>query len=202
MCGRIDTLSHAGRLFPNLVPRPACATTFSCSDRRSRNFGIVVCAPSEQTRMVDVGLGTASHRASRSNPLVGTEFCAGRRQSPRPLFWPLSPPVLRRSIHDHVAFLCGHFLLCRSCCAFANKNAAGLWRDRLGSTRTQRHALAACPQAAGSTVLRVYSPPTVSPSSRSVGAATAPRNSKSLPISEMLTSMSFKFPATVISSTG
>ena len=48
----------------------------------------------------------------------------------------------------------------------------------------------------------VYSPPTVRPSMRIVGAATEPRNSRSLAISEMLKNRSFKFPATVISSTG
>jgi hypothetical protein len=47
-----------------------------------------------------------------------------------------------------------------------------------------------------------YSPPTVSPSTRSVGAATEPRNSRSFAISEMLKNNSFKLPATVISSTG
>jgi hypothetical protein len=47
-----------------------------------------------------------------------------------------------------------------------------------------------------------YSPPTVSPSTRIVGAATDPRNSRSLAISEILKNNSFKFPATVISSTG
>jgi len=47
-----------------------------------------------------------------------------------------------------------------------------------------------------------YSPPTVSPSTRIVGAATDPRNSKSLAISEILKNNSFRFPATVISSTG
>jgi hypothetical protein len=49
---------------------------------------------------------------------------------------------------------------------------------------------------------RRYSPPTVKPSIRIVGAATEPRNSRSLAISEMLKKTSFKFPATVISSTG
>ena len=48
----------------------------------------------------------------------------------------------------------------------------------------------------------VYSPPTVRPSMRMVGAATEPRNSRSLPISEMLKNISFRLPATVISSTG
>jgi hypothetical protein len=47
-----------------------------------------------------------------------------------------------------------------------------------------------------------YSPPTVRPSMRIVGAATEPRNSRSLAISEMLKNRSFRFPATVISSTG
>src|SRR5580700_75349 len=47
-----------------------------------------------------------------------------------------------------------------------------------------------------------YSPPTVRPSMRRVGAATEPRNSRSLAISEMLKNISFRFPATVISSTG
>ena len=47
-----------------------------------------------------------------------------------------------------------------------------------------------------------YSPPTVNPSTRIVGAATDPRNSKSLAISEILKNNSFRFPATVISSTG
>src|SRR5258708_15093168 len=47
-----------------------------------------------------------------------------------------------------------------------------------------------------------YSPPTVRPSTRIVGAATDPRNSRSLAISEILKNNSFKFPATVISSTG
>ena len=37
---------------------------------------------------------------------------------------------------------------------------------------------------------------------RIVGAATEPRNSRSLAISEMLKNISFRFPATVISSTG
>src|SRR5271155_3181080 len=49
---------------------------------------------------------------------------------------------------------------------------------------------------------RPYSPPTVRPSTRSVGAATEPRNSRSLAISLMLKKSSFRFPATVISSTG
>ena len=40
------------------------------------------------------------------------------------------------------------------------------------------------------------------PSIRNVGHATDPRNSRSLPISTILLIMSFKFPATVISSTG
>src|SRR4029077_18047982 len=53
-----------------------------------------------------------------------------------------------------------------------------------------------------SVVKSPYSPPTVSPSMRMVGDATEPRNSRSLPISEMLRNMSFRFPATVISSTG
>src|SRR6478672_11407028 len=47
-----------------------------------------------------------------------------------------------------------------------------------------------------------YSPPTVRPSIRIVGQATAPRNSRSFPISEILKKISFKLPATVISSTG
>src|SRR5579863_6700254 len=47
-----------------------------------------------------------------------------------------------------------------------------------------------------------YSPPTVRPSMRSVGAATEPRNSRSFAISEMLKNRSFRLPATVISSTG
>jgi hypothetical protein len=47
-----------------------------------------------------------------------------------------------------------------------------------------------------------YSPATVMPSMRIVGEAMAPRNSRSLPISAMLKNMSFKLPATVISSTG
>lgn len=47
-----------------------------------------------------------------------------------------------------------------------------------------------------------HSPPTVSPFMRMVGAATEPRNSRSLAMSEMLMNISFKFPATVISSTG
>src|SRR5215469_11035704 len=47
-----------------------------------------------------------------------------------------------------------------------------------------------------------YSPPTIRPSMRMVGAATEPRNSRSLAISEMLKNKSFRFPATVISSTG
>jgi hypothetical protein len=47
-----------------------------------------------------------------------------------------------------------------------------------------------------------YSPPTVRPSTRIVGAATDPRNSKSFAISEMLKNNSFRLPATVISSTG
>src|SRR5579862_6228873 len=49
---------------------------------------------------------------------------------------------------------------------------------------------------------RSYSPPTVRPSMRTVGAATDPRNSRSLAISEILKNISFRFPATVISSTG
>ncbi len=52
------------------------------------------------------------------------------------------------------------------------------------------------------TLVAVYSPATVMPSILSVGEATAPRNSRSLPISAMLKNMSFKLPATVISSTG
>src|SRR5579885_2280548 len=48
----------------------------------------------------------------------------------------------------------------------------------------------------------LYSPPTVRPSIRIVGAATDPRNSRSLAISDMLKKSSFKLPATVISSTG
>src|SRR5581483_11851968 len=47
-----------------------------------------------------------------------------------------------------------------------------------------------------------YWPAMVRPSRRMVGAATEPRNSRSFPISVMLQNMSFKFPATVISSTG
>jgi hypothetical protein len=47
-----------------------------------------------------------------------------------------------------------------------------------------------------------YSPATVMPSMRIVGDAMAPRNSRSLPISAMLKNMSFRLPATVISSTG
>src|SRR5581483_6947147 len=47
-----------------------------------------------------------------------------------------------------------------------------------------------------------YSPPTMSPSMRMVGAATAPRKTRSLPISEMFMKTSFRLPATVISSTG
>src|SRR5579863_7714512 len=47
-----------------------------------------------------------------------------------------------------------------------------------------------------------YSPPTISPSILMVGQATGPRNSRSLAISAMFKKMSFKFPATVISSTG
>ena len=47
-----------------------------------------------------------------------------------------------------------------------------------------------------------YSPPTVKPSMRRVGEATEPRNSRSFAISEMWKNMSFRFPATVISSTG
>lgn len=47
-----------------------------------------------------------------------------------------------------------------------------------------------------------YSPPTVRPSMRIVGEATLPRNSKSLPISEILQNISLRLPATVISSTG
>src|SRR5260370_26560740 len=47
-----------------------------------------------------------------------------------------------------------------------------------------------------------YTPPTVRPSIRIVGEATLPRNSRSLPISEMLQNMSLRLPATVISSTG
>ena len=47
-----------------------------------------------------------------------------------------------------------------------------------------------------------YSPPTVSPSMRMVGAATEPRNSRSLAISERFMNISFRLPATVISSAG
>src|SRR5215470_9884560 len=47
-----------------------------------------------------------------------------------------------------------------------------------------------------------YSPAIVMPSMRSVGQAVELRNSRSLPISVMLLSMSFRFPATVTSSTG
>src|SRR5262249_51191008 len=47
-----------------------------------------------------------------------------------------------------------------------------------------------------------YSPATVMPSMRSVGAAMEPRKSSSLAISEMFWSMSRRLPATVISSTG
>ena len=47
-----------------------------------------------------------------------------------------------------------------------------------------------------------YSPATVMPSILSVGDAIELRNSRSLPISAMLKNMSFKLPATVISSTG
>src|ERR1700734_1624174 len=47
---------------------------------------------------------------------------------------------------------------------------------------------------------RHYSPPTVRPSMRIVGAATEPRNSRSLAISEILKNISFRLPATVISS--
>jgi hypothetical protein len=47
-----------------------------------------------------------------------------------------------------------------------------------------------------------YSPATVMPSMRIVGEAMAPRNSRSLPISAILKNMSFRLPATVISSTG
>ena len=47
-----------------------------------------------------------------------------------------------------------------------------------------------------------YSPPTIRPSIRIVGLATDPRNSRSFAISEMLKKRSFRFPATVISSTG
>src|SRR5881396_1350583 len=47
-----------------------------------------------------------------------------------------------------------------------------------------------------------YSPPTVRPSMRMVGEATAPRNSRSLAISEIFRNISFKLPPTVISSTG
>src|SRR5579864_75546 len=50
--------------------------------------------------------------------------------------------------------------------------------------------------------LMIYSPPTVSPSTRIVGAATDPRNSRSFAISEILKYNSFRFPATVTSSTG
>src|ERR1700722_393947 len=53
-----------------------------------------------------------------------------------------------------------------------------------------------------SLISRHYSPPTVRPSMRIVGAATEPRNSRSLGISEMLKNISFRLPATVISSTG
>src|ERR1700693_2027201 len=51
-------------------------------------------------------------------------------------------------------------------------------------------------------LLKFYSPPTVRPSTRIVGAATDPRNSRSFAISEMLKNNSFRLPATVISSTG
>src|SRR5207249_3823527 len=47
-----------------------------------------------------------------------------------------------------------------------------------------------------------YSPPTVSPSMRRLGDATELRNSRSLATSEMFMNMSFRLPATVISSTG
>src|SRR5664279_1917676 len=47
-----------------------------------------------------------------------------------------------------------------------------------------------------------YSPATVIPSMRNVGDAIDPRNSRSFPISLMFENMSFRFPATVISSTG
>ena len=49
---------------------------------------------------------------------------------------------------------------------------------------------------------RAYSPPTVRPSIRIVGQATDPRNSRSFAISAILKNSSFRFPATVISSTG
>ena len=48
----------------------------------------------------------------------------------------------------------------------------------------------------------IYSPPTVRPSTRMVGQAIEPRNSRSLPISARFKKISFRFPATVISSTG
>src|SRR6185437_5870583 len=51
-------------------------------------------------------------------------------------------------------------------------------------------------------VLPRYSPARVIPSMRNVGQAVELRNSRSLPISEMLFSMSLRFPATVTSSTG
>src|SRR5271156_6143942 len=57
-------------------------------------------------------------------------------------------------------------------------------------------------EAAIPTSSLVYSPPTVRPSIRSVGEATEPRNSRSPAISETLKNISFRFPATVISSTG
>src|SRR5260370_30329167 len=47
-----------------------------------------------------------------------------------------------------------------------------------------------------------YSPPTVRPSRRIVGAATLPRNSRALPISEIFQNMFLSLPATLISSTG
>src|SRR5450755_2506243 len=47
-----------------------------------------------------------------------------------------------------------------------------------------------------------YSPPTIRPSIRMVGQAMAPRNSRSLAISEILKNISLRLPATVISSTG
>src|SRR5258706_1662724 len=54
----------------------------------------------------------------------------------------------------------------------------------------------------GARTTQAYSPATVRPSMRMVGAATDPRNSRSLPISLMWKNMSLRLPPTVISSTG
>jgi hypothetical protein len=73
-----------------------------------------------------------------------------------------------------------------------NDRETNVWSAELHSAWT---AEGGCPYA-------TYSPPTVRPSMRMVGEATLPRNSRSVPISEMLQKMSLRLPATVISSTG